>query len=179
VHLLGLIIFLLIPFASKTQDLSGLYDKALHGRDFIYGKPLTLIDFEICTFHVVFEGYIDSLQYQQILVNSKNADSSLWTNQEVGNQIIVNEDEPMLNWEKVKEKFSDIDEKAEKRYKKEIDYYNNNPQDRVIYRISRPVFDNKKEYAVIQYHLKIGNSLKLFSIKNGEWNELFTIVPWY
>jgi hypothetical protein len=119
--------------------------------------------------------YMDSVQYQQLVTNIKNVDSHLWTDQEAKNQILVSDDEPLLSWEKVSSKFTNRTKKDEEWYKSAIDYYNKHPQKRLIYRVSRPILDDKKQIAVLQYHYyKDGSGIRVYKLKNGEWEWLFS-----
>ena len=174
------ILIILFPFTSECQNLNHLYDDLFDGRIFIYTKPLTTFHFERYSFRGDFEEHMDSLRYQEIITNSKNPDSSFWTDQEAKDVIIVNEDETRLKWKKIKPKFNNIDKKQEERYRTEIYFYNKKPRERLIYRFSRPIFDNKKEFAVIQWrYSKVGYGLRVYKLRNGERKELFTIETYF
>ncbi len=66
----------------------------------------------------------------------------------------------------------------------QIDRYNETtPQNRRVFFFSRPVFDNSRRYAVVQYDyghswLMGGGGIKLYHLEEDVWREMALLVRW-
>src|ERR1700745_3002981 len=122
-YLYTLLTFIL-PLVCKCQgqNFQQLFEEVLDGKVFVYAKPLRKLDFDDPKFKSLFTDYIDSIRYQQLITNIKVYDSSEWTNQELTKQIIIGEDEPILDWNKIRPKLN-IDKKDEEWFKSKVEYY--------------------------------------------------------
>jgi len=122
--------------------------------------------------------------YFQLINNSKRVDTSHWTDQELPSFIIVKGKYALLDSAYALSKFATYDSDKTQRLLSQIKHYNKTkPQDRRVYYFSRPVFDNSKSFAVVQYDnghswLMGGGGIKLYHFDQGEWKELALLVRW-
>lgn len=81
-------------------------------------------------------------------------------------------------------KFLSFDSNKTQRLLSRVTTYNiTEPQNRRVYFFSRPVFDNSRSYAVVQYDnghswLMGGGGIKLYHFEQGNWKELALLVRW-
>lgn len=186
-----LFFFAVSALHSQTTGYQQLIDTATKNSGlFINSKPLTVtLDkdriflynewlFEQEKFRLP-----DSI-YFQLINNSKKADTSLWTDQELPSFIIVNGKYSQIDSAYVLSKFIINDSDKAKRLNSQVKHYNTtNPQDRRVYYFSRPVFDNSKSFAVVQYDnghsgLMGGGGIKLYHFEKNVWKELALLVRW-
>jgi hypothetical protein len=120
----------------------------------------------------------------QLIKNSNKADTTYWTDKELPQFVIVRGKYESLDFQLALTKFPKADSFFIKRLSSQIERFNKTqPLDRVVYHYSRPVFDNSKQYAVVQYDnghsmLMGGGGIKLYHLEQGVWKELALLVRW-
>ncbi len=127
---------------------------------------------------------LDTAIFRQIIINSSNPDTTLWSEQELPKLIIVHNPEEEIYISNLAERFGLADKKSIRNYRKQITEFNqSNSFDRNIYYFSRPVFDNSGRFAIVQYNnahsgLGGGGAIKLYELINSSWIEIGPIVLW-
>ncbi len=122
--------------------------------------------------------------YFQLISNSKRIDTSHWTDRELPSFIIVKGKYALVDSQYVLTKFISFDSNKTQRLLSQVATYNKTePQNRRVYFFSRPVFDNSRSYAVVQYDnghswLMGGGGIKLYHFEQGNWKELALLVRW-
>jgi hypothetical protein len=123
---------------------------------------------------------IDSVILKQIFQNSKNVDTTLWLDNEFSNYLIITDLEKKITKEYQKK----FENKRCKLIDNDIKVFNSLlPSSRDIYHISRPVYDNSKKYAVVQWDnahggLGGGGGIIFMEYKNSSWIYLALISKW-
>ena len=121
----------------------------------------------------------------EMIANSRKVDTTLWTMQELGSVVLINQRESFLKPKEVLTALG-ISDKAESNssYRKSIRRFNNtNPKDRYIYRLSRPAFDNAGLYAAVLEDfgasgMSGGGVLAIFERKEDGWHRVGTPKRW-
>lgn len=128
--------------------------------------------------------FLDTLQFSQIIKNSKRVDTTLWTENEIHNKILINERAEFVKPKTGIGKLGVKDKKGIKFYKKIISEFNSlDKDDRNIYYYSRPVFDDSKSFAIIQRDnghsgLGGGGSICLYQFIKNRWIEVGLVRLW-
>ena len=130
------LLFLLIysiPFA-QTRSYQALLDCALdgHGSIFVFSKPLKVTRLktsEMQYYSETVKNYsgqnLDTVMFSQIIQNSKTADTSLWTDDELPRFLLVNEREETVSKKYTVQKFRLADKKQIKFYNKQVQFNRN------------------------------------------------------
>ncbi len=127
----------------------------------------------------VYQKKVDTKDLVQIVQNSKTVDTLRWLDSEIPNSILVQDYFGIVRLNYVYMKFNVTDKKAKRNYKRIIDDFNNNYNDRKIYYISRPVFNDNKQFAVISISNNFeGGMLTLFKKTGDSWQEVGNINRW-
>lgn len=127
----------------------------------------------------VFQQTIDTKYLIEIIQNSKHVDTSIWLETELPNSILTEGYKEAVDFNYVLKKFKLTDKKQKRYYKKLINNFNSDFVRRKFYYMSRPVFDNSKEYAVVTISNSFeGGMLTLFKKSGGIWHALGNINRW-
>ena len=132
----------------------------------------------------VYHCKLDNKIMSQLIENRKNVDTSYWSDKELEESILLNTRDEYINIKDVLIKLKITDKKKIKLYRKIVNDFNNTTSwDKDIYYISRPVFDNTNQFAIIQYDnghsgLGGGGSIALFHLEEGKWREIGLIEHW-
>jgi hypothetical protein len=122
--------------------------------------------------------------FSQIIQNSIAADTTLWTDNELPKFILINERAETVSKKYVVQKFKLTDKKQIKHFTKYVNKFNSTDiLDRVICYYSRPIFDNSKTFAIVQWdnghsYLDGGGGIILYQLQGDTWKELGTILNW-
>ena len=188
--------FLLLLICSnsfaQTSSYQNLLNTALkgHGSLFIYAKPIEVTQLKPKELWYYFQNSIafsnqtlDTVMFSQIIQNAKSADTTLWSDSELPKFILINETSEMVSKNYVIQKLNLTNKKEIKSYTKYINNFNSAVvSDRVICYYSRPVFDNSKNFAIVQwnngpiYHSG-GGGIILYQLQNDNtWKEFATVL---
>ena len=178
---------------SQTSHYQVLISTALdrHGALFVSSKPIKNIRLdqkEMETYFYLNRDYasriLDTLMFAEIVRNSKTIDTTLWQDNELKKCILVSNTNENVSTIKALEKLAIVDKKQKKSYSKQISHYNSmDPYNRNLFYISRPVFDNSKRFAIVQWDnghsgLGGGGGIVLFQFQSDRWEELGIIMSW-
>jgi hypothetical protein len=127
----------------------------------------------------VFQQTIDTKYLIEIIQNSKLVDTSIWLDTELPTLILTEGYKEAVDFNYVLKKFKLTDKKQKRYYRKLINYFNSDFVRRKFYYMSRPAFDNSKEYAVVTISNSFeGGMLTLFKKSGDTWRELGNIIRW-
>ncbi|HEX4849831.1 MAG TPA: hypothetical protein VFV08_03445 [Puia sp.] len=192
--LIAFIFFICSTLSNFAQDsYKKLIDTAVGTSRSIYvnANPITEIKLDNSKMWDYYNEYIedsklmlDTVMFAQIIKNSQQTNKSNWTDKELDKSILIrNASEPVdINY--VLSKFNITDKNQVKAYKKTIANFNaTKPYDRDIYSYSKPVFDDSKKYAIVQWdngHNGVmgGGAIVLFHLSEDGWEELGTVTSW-
>ena len=177
----------------QTKQYQNLLDTASsgHGALIVYSKPITKIQLDKTDmwnyfyFHRDYANKVlDTIMFAQIIENSKSVDTTLWQDTELKSLIVTSSREETISKKKAFQKLQLTDKSQIKLYKKQINRYNSTDSyNRNLYYFSRPVFDNSKEYAIIQWDnahsgLGGGGGIVLYHLQGDTWKEVGIIMNW-
>ena len=120
---------------------------------------------------------LDTAIFSQIIQNAKFADTTRWTDKELPKSLIVHE-----RGETISKKYAI--QKLGLTSKEQINKFNSTEAvDRALCYFSRPVFDNSKTLAIIQWdnghsYLGGGGGIVLYQLQNDTWKELGIVTNW-
>ena len=180
------------PEQGQTDQYKALLNIALNfrGQIFINVKPLTKIRIEESDFKDNFEDYrellkeMDTITLFQIFKNSKYLDTLNWTDAELDRFLLVQGRGEDAQLKYAIKKFNLTNKEQIKYYRKQINLFNSmDPLDRNIYSYSRPVFDDSKHFAIIEFdngHSRLGGGggITLYKWTGSIWKELGLLVRW-
>ncbi len=186
-----LILFTLIVIAASTfgQDKSvqNLLDTASKSiGQFVKNVPLNnsrlyigdTTEYKNYLFEV-FKQNIDTKYLIEIIQNSKLVDTSIWLDRELPNSILTEGYKEAVDFNYVLKKFKLTEKKQKLYYRKLINDFNSDIVRRKFYYISRPVFNNSKEYAVMTISNSFeGGMFTLFKKSGDTWHEMGNINRW-
>ncbi len=177
----------------QTKQYQNLLDTAFsgHGALMVCSKPLTKIQLDptdMWNYFYYHRDYankvLDTIMFAQIIENSKSVDTTLWHNNELKSFIVVSNRGETIAKKKAFQKIELTDKSKLKLYKKQINRYNSTDSyNRNLYYFSRPVFDNSKEYAIVQWDnahsgLGGGGGISLYHLQGDTWKEVGIIMDW-
>ena len=129
--------------------------------------------------------YLDTTMFFQIIQNSKLSDTTLWTDKELPKALLVNERDERISKRYASQKLGLTDDKQKRLIKKQVTKFNlTETFDRNICYFSRPVFDNSKLFAIVQWdnghsYLGGGGGIILFQLQSDTtWKEFGIISNW-
>lgn len=194
-----LTIFTLLSIIGSTSfgqinNYQNLLDSALsgHGSLFVHSKPLKVTRLDPKEIRYYFENImdyssrkLDTIMFLQIIQNSKFADTTPWTDNEFPSSLLVNERDETVSKKYAFRKLGLTDDKKIKFYKKQINKFNSTPTvDRNLSYFSRPIFDNSKTFAIIQWdnghgNLGGGGGIILYQLQGDTtWKEFGIVLNW-
>jgi hypothetical protein len=176
----------------QTTQYKALLDTAIkfNGQLFVSVKPLTKIRFDENNLRDNWDDFtelfkdIDSIKLYQIIKNSKQLDTLYWTDIELDRFLLVQDREQDVRVEYAVNKFNLTDKRQIRFYKKQINQFNSvNSSEKNIYYYSRPVFDDTKHFAIIQWDnghglLGGGGGIRLYNLKGDTWKEVGFLARW-
>ncbi len=177
----------------QTKQYQNLLDTTLsgHGELIVYSKPITKIQLhktDMWNYFYYHRDYankvLDTVMFAQIIENSKSVDTTLWQDTELKSLIVTSNREETISKKKAFQKLQLTDKSQIKLCKKQINRYNSTDSyNRNLYYFSRPVFDNSKEYAIVQWDnahsgLGGGGGITLYHLQGDTWKEVGIIMDW-
>lgn len=171
---------------SQDKDIQTLYNQATKSlKLFVLKKPLNNNKYDISD-SVFYGDYlmrsynqsIDTKYFLEIIENSKKVDTSDWQDAELPNCILIKDSISLVDKNYVINKFA-ANKKLLSNNKRETKRFNKHIADRRYYSMSRPVFDNAHQYAVVNISNNYyGGMLLMFKKVNSVWQELGMIDVW-
>jgi hypothetical protein len=188
-----LLFFIGLCSQAQTNEYQNLLVTALGVREviFVHSKPMTHIQLDSERMWGYFDFLqnrthinLDTIMFSQIIQNSKLPDTTLWLDKELPNYLLVDSRTKKVSIDYATQKLALVSNKKFRYYNKQIfefnktDYY-----DRNIYYFSRPIFDNSKTFAIIQWDnshsgLGGGGEIVLYHLKDNNWEEVGAITNW-
>ena len=179
---------------AQTSNYQNLIDTALrgHGSLFLHSKPLKITRLDTKDMWHYSENVqdysnqnLDTVMLTQIIKNAITADTTLWTDNELPSFLLISERSETVSKKYPIRKFSLTDKKQIRHFAKYVYKFNSTEiSDRLICYYSRPVFDNSKTFAIVQWdngysYLGGGGGIILYQLQNNKtWKEFGTISTW-
>ena len=120
-----------------------------------------------------------------LILNSKFSDTTIWKDSELSNFLLVQERGETISKKYAIQKFHLTDKKQIRHCNKLVRKFNSTETiDRRLCHLSRPVFDNSKTFAIIEWdngysYLLGGGGIILYQLQsNNTWKELGVIDRW-
>jgi len=189
-----LLLFFYTSSFGQTYNYQTILNSALkgHGSLFLHSKPLKITRLDPKEMWYYFENArdysnqkLDTVMFYQIIQNAMTADTSFWTDNELPNFLLLNERGETVSKKYPIQKFKLTDKKEIRYFTKYVNKFNSTEiSDRVICYYSRPVFDNSKKFAVVQWdnghsYLGGGGGITLYQLQSDKtWREFATILTW-
>lgn len=189
-----LLLFICSNSFTQTNNYQNLLDSAIrgHGSLFLHSKPLKVTRLDPKELWYYFQNArdyynqkLDTVMFSQIIQNTVASDTTLWTDNELPNFILINERAETVFKKHVVQKLKLTDKKRIKYFTKCVNKFNSTDiADRVICYYSRPVFDNSKTFAIIQWdnghsYLSGGGGIMLYQLQSDKtWKEYCSILNW-
>jgi hypothetical protein len=189
-----LLLFICSNSFAQTYNYQNLIDTAIrgHGSLFLHSKPLKVTRLDSKELWYYFENVrdysnqkLDTVMFTQIIQNAVVADTTLWTDNELPNFILINDRAETVSKKYVVQKFQLTDKKQNKHITKYVNKFNSTDiSDRVICYYSRPIFDNSKIFAIVQWdnghsNLGGGGGIMLYQLQSDKtWKEYGVILNW-
>ena len=188
-----------IPFCicsalvGQTRQYQNLLDTALkgHGALIICSKPITNVKLdqrEMLNYFYSHRDYanklLDTIMFAGIVKNSKSVDTTQWQDNELEGYLLVSNRDINVPMGYVIRKLGRTKKNEIKTCKNEVRLYNSTDgYNRNLYYFSRPVFDNSKKYAIVQWdnaHGGLGGSggITLYQLLGNTWTEAGIIINW-
>jgi hypothetical protein len=188
--------FLFLVYAvsfGQTNPNQNLLDTALsgHGALFVSSKPITHIRLDpddmsnYFHFHRDYSNKVlDTVMFAQIIHKSKAVDTTAWQDNELKNYLLVKTSDENVLTKYATKKLRLTDKRQIIFYKKQINRYNSTDSyHRNLYYFSKPVFDNSKQFAIVQWYnahsgLDGGGGIILFQLQGDTWKDVGVIMNW-
>ena len=189
-----LILFICSSSFAQTNNYQNLLDTALrgHGSSFLHTTPIKVTRLDRKDLWYYFENVrdysnqkLDTVMFSQIIQNSKGTDTTLWTDNELPNFILINERAETVSKKYVIQKFKVTDQKQIKHFTKYVNKFNStDTSERIVCYYSRPIFDNSKTFAIIEWdnghgYLGGGGGIILYQLQgDNTWKDFGVILNW-
>jgi hypothetical protein len=187
-----LVVSTFISFGQTVPSFNSLLDTATKSSGlFISAYPVKKINLNLSDTFLYrdflkyeYNYNIDSALLNELINNSKNPDTTKWTDIDLKNFVLVETSDDYIKPKDIIKKFSLTDKAQIKKVKRQIANFNDrHPFNRNIYYFSRPVFDKTKTYAIISH----GNGNKgvmgrdyisLFHYDGNTWTNIGVVTRW-
>ena len=186
-----LFLFCFNSFGQKNQ-YQNLLNTAFAGHSslFVYSKPTNVqLDANELWFYLQnWKDYshqiLDTIMFLQIIQNVRTVDTAMWQDSEVPLALLVTDKNESISRQYAIQKLSLIAKKQIRFYSKQVNQFNSTEAvNKNITSFSRPVFDNTKQFAVVQWEnghdgLGGGGNIILYQLRGDTWKELGIIKNW-
>jgi hypothetical protein len=188
-----LLLFIFSNSFAQTNNYQNLLDTAIGGHGlFLHSKPLKVKGLNSKELWFYFENakdysnqMLDTVMFSQIIQNTLTEDTTLWTDNELPNYVLINDRAETVSKKYVVQKLKLTDKIKIKNVTKYVNRFNStNISDRVICYYSRPIFDNSKTFAIVQWdnghgYLGGGGGIILYQLQSDNtWKEYCIINKW-
>ena len=179
--------FLVISTYSQDKDEQSLFTQATKSlKLFVVKKPLNTsrIDSSDSTFYGDYllhssNQTVDKKVFIEIINNSLHADTTDWKDEELPGSILIKDSVSLVDKNYVLKKFGTPQHKLPSLYRKAVKQFNKRISERRYYKMSRPVYDNAHNYAVVNISNNYyGGMLLMFKKEGNIWKELGIIDVW-
>ncbi len=179
--------FLVVSTYSQDKDEQSLFTQATKSlKLFVVKKPLNTskIDSSDSTFYGDYllhssNQTVDKKVFIEIINNSLHADTTDWKDEELPSSILIKDSLSLVDKNYVLKKFGTPQHKLPRLYRKAVKQFNKRISERRYYKMSRPVYDNAHEYAVVNISNNYyGGMLLMFKKEGNTWKELGIIDVW-
>lgn len=194
-RLLTVVLVLLTAYnaCGQANSYQSLINTALERRGslFVHFKPIGAIELSeermaiYFSFHRDFANKIlDTSMFAEIIHNAEKVDTAQWQESELKRFLLVKNRTEKISEKYMDQKIASIAEQQKEFYDQQVKQYNSaNPDDRNVYYFSRPVFDNAKKFAIVQWDnahsgLGGGGGIILYQLQGDTWSELGPIMNW-
>lgn len=182
-----------LPVIAQSHHYQKLVDTAFTGigLQIVDMRPFSRFDFDLPGMKWYKGNYeyntnkkLDTIMFAQIIKNAANADTTLWKQEELNKFVLVSAKDEKLSKEDVLRKldFTDASQISElerlvNQYNALTAYYKN------IYHFSRPVFDDSKRFAIVQWDnghagRSGGGEMDLYELIGDSWIKSGNILHW-
>ena len=171
----------------QDKDVQSLFNQASKSlKLFVIKKPLNTskIDSTDSTFYEEYLKYscgqkVDTKIFKEIINNSRPADTTDWKDSELQTSVLISDSIAPVDENYAISKFGTTNKKLIRAHMNELKDFNKHISDRKYYSMSRPVFDNAHEYAVVNISNNYyGGMLLMFKKVDNIWKELGVIDVW-
>ena len=191
--IIGLLLLISSTSSGQVNSYQNLLDTALSGDGalFVHSKPLKVtLDSNDMREYIEFikewsNQNLDTVMFSQIIHNAKLGDTTVWTDNEMPNILLVNERGEAVSKKYALKKLRLTDNKTIKFYRQQINKFNSTETtDRNLCYFSRPVFDKSKTFAIVQWdnghsYLGGGGAIILYQLQSDKtWKEFGIINKW-
>ena len=187
------LLFLGLFVNAQSQHYQNLLDTATarKGALFAAAYPIKKVDLELSEMKWYVGNYgwfnnkkLDTVMFAQIIRNTANADTTPWQEQELNKLLLVKNGTEKISKEHAIQKFGLTDQQQISKMENTVNNFNAlNGYYRNVYYFARPVFDDNKQFAVVQWDnghagKAGGGGVILFELKGDKWIEAGTILHW-
>ena len=189
-----LLLFLCSNSFGQTTCYQNLLDTAISGRSgvFVNSKPLSVTRLDPKDMWQYIENLreyssqkLDTVIFSEIIYNTKLPDTALWVDEELPKSLLVKERDATVSKKYALQKLGWNDDKQIRFIKRQVNKFNSAETiDKNLSFFSRPVFDNSKTFAIVQWdnghsYLGGGGGIILYQLQNDmTWKECGIISTW-
>jgi hypothetical protein len=189
----ALLFLICLTSFGQTNNYQNLLDTALsgHGGLFVHTKPLTVTRLDVKKMRNYVENLrdyssqkLDTVMFSHIIYNASIVDTTLWTDKELPNFLLVNKRDETVSKKYGLQKLGLTDAKHKKFIKKQVNKFNSTETiGRNLWYFSRPVFDDSRTFAIVQWdnghsYLGGGGGIILYHLQGNTWKEAGVIINW-
>ena len=189
-----LLLFLCSNSFGQTTSYQNLLDTAISGRSvvFVNSKPLSVTRLDPKDMWQYIENLreyssqkLDTVIFSEIIYNTKLADTALWVDEELPKSLLLKERDEIVSKKYALQKLGWNDDKQIRFIKRQVNKFNSAETiDKNLSYFSRPVFDNSKTFAIVQWdnghsYLGGGGGIILYKMQGDKsWRELGIVLNW-
>ena len=185
------IFFFLIGFSGLGQSFEkSLIDSAINysGKLFVNSEPTIKLNIDAKELWRHYPSWYESLKKLgidttllfQFIDNRKNIDTTTWTDGELSNVLVINNPAAQINLKSAIQKLRPATKKQTRSYTKRIKQYNALLPFSDSYSFSKPVYDNSREYAIVQSETTGWGSgrITIYHLSGGIWRTFGVLTEW-
>ncbi len=121
---------------------------------------------------------LSSIIYDLVANSRKNNDTTHWQQEEIKKSFLINNEDESLNFKNIVKQLGISDDSTKQQVRKKVKKWNyQEPQKRERFALSKPVFSQNKDFAIIKQSHYCGNlcgrtSINLYVFANSKWNKV-------